>query len=51
MSDFEAMRRLGDQMFSRTAGAPLVRGNAVRLLRDTAEDYPAWQSAGPRLNL
>ena len=45
MADFEALRRLGDQLFSRTAGAPLVRGNAVRLLRDAAENYPAWLAA------
>jgi cardiolipin synthase len=45
MADSEAMRRLGDQMFSRTAGAPLVRGNAVRLLRNAAENYPAWLAA------
>ena len=45
MADFEALRRLGDQLFSRTAGAPLVRGNAVSLLRDAAENYPAWLAA------
>ncbi len=45
MADFQAIRRLGDQLFSRTAGAPLVRGNAVRLLRDAAENYPAWLEA------
>lgn len=45
MADSEAIRRLGDQLFSRTAGAPLVRGNAVRLLRDAAENYPAWLAA------
>ena len=45
MADSEAIRRLGDQVFSRTAGAPLVRGNAVRLLRDAAENYPAWLDA------
>jgi len=27
---------------SRAAGAPLVAGNAVRSLRDAAENYPAW---------
>jgi cardiolipin synthase A/B len=41
----EAIRRLGDQLFSRTAGAPLVPGNAVRLLRDAVENYPAWLAA------
>ena len=45
MADSEAIRRLGDQLFSRTAGAPLVRGNGVRLLRDAAENYPAWLAA------
>lgn len=45
MADIAAMRRLGDQLFSRTAGAPLVRGNAVRLLRDAAANYPAWLAA------
>lgn len=33
------------QAFDRTAGAPLVGGNAVRLLRDAAENYPAWLAA------
>lgn len=45
MADSEAINKLGDQLFSRTAGAPLVRGNAVRLLRDAAENYPAWLAA------
>ncbi len=45
MADSEAMRGLDDQLFSRTAGAPLVRGNAVRLLRDAADNYPAWLAA------
>jgi len=45
VTDFEALRTRGDQLFSRTAGAPLVRGNAVRLLRDAAENYPAWLAA------
>jgi cardiolipin synthase len=40
-----AARLLADQAFSRAAGAPLVRGNAVRLLRDARENYPAWLSA------
>ncbi len=33
-----------DQAFTRAAGAPLVPGNDVRLLRDT-ENYPAWLDA------
>lgn len=36
---------LADQAFSRAAGAPLVEGNRVRLLRDAAENYPAWLAA------
>ncbi len=37
-----AVRALADRAFSRAAGAPLVAGNAVRLLRDARENYPAW---------
>jgi cardiolipin synthase len=40
-----AVRALADQAFSRAAGAPLVAGNAVRLLRDARENYPAWLEA------
>jgi cardiolipin synthase len=40
-----AARLLADQAFSRAAGAPLVHGNAVRLLRDARENYPAWLEA------
>jgi len=38
-------RLLADQAFSRAAGAPLVAGNAVRLLCDAGENYPAWLAA------
>lgn len=34
-----------DRAFTRAAGAPLVTGNAVRLLRDATENYPAWLDA------
>jgi cardiolipin synthase len=37
--------QLLDQAFTRAAGASLVRGNAVRLLRDATENYPAWLEA------
>jgi cardiolipin synthase len=40
-----AARVIADQAFSRAAGAPLVHGNAVRLLKDGAENYPAWLAA------
>ena len=36
---------LADQAFSRTAGAPLVGGNSVRLLKDGCENYTAWLDA------
>ncbi len=45
MADSAAIRRLSDQLFSRTAGAPLVTGNAVRLLRNGSANYPAWLAA------
>lgn len=34
-----------DRAFTRTAGAPLVAGNRVRLLKDGAANYPAWLEA------
>ncbi|HET9985755.1 MAG TPA: phospholipase D-like domain-containing protein [Longimicrobiales bacterium] len=37
--------QLIEHAFDRTAGAPLVGGNAVRLLRDAAENYPPWLEA------
>ena len=40
-----SQRRLAEQALSRAAGAPLVPGNRVRLLRDARENYPAWLSA------
>ena len=43
--DAPALRGIAEQAFSRTAGAPLVSGNAIRLLRDAGENYPAWLDA------
>ena len=40
-----SVRALADRAFSRAAGAPLVAGNGVRLLRDAHENYPAWLEA------
>lgn len=34
-----------EQMLSRIAGAPIIGGNQVRLLKDAAENYPAWIEA------
>src|ERR1043166_4983849 len=39
------MRELANQAFSRAAGAPLIEGNSVRLLKDARENYPAWLDA------
>ena len=38
------LRLLADQAFARAAGAPLIPGNDVRLLKNAAENYPAWIS-------
>ena len=38
-------RSLAELAFSRAAGAPLVGGNALRLLVDAEENYAAWRSA------
>lgn len=38
-------RRLVEQAYARATGAPLIRGNSVRLLRDAEENYPAWLDA------
>ena len=38
-------RSLMDRAISRAAGAERVDGNSVRLLRDAAENYPAWLEA------
>lgn len=38
-------RSLIDQAFTRASGAERTEGNRVRLLRDAAENYPAWQAA------
>ena len=44
-SSMPPVRALADQVFSRAAGAPLIGGNEVRLLKDAAENYPAWLDA------
>lgn len=40
-----ALRELAAQAFSRAAGAPLIDGNRVRILKDAGENYPAWLEA------
>ena len=39
------VRLLAEQAFSRAAGAPLIDGNCARVLKDAAENYPAWLAA------
>lgn len=39
------IRVMADQAFSRAAGAPLIPGNSVSVLRDAGENYPAWLEA------
>ena len=36
---------LSEQMLARAAGTEAIPGNAVRLLKDAAENYPAWLAA------
>lgn len=43
--DLSPLRAAADRAFSRAGGAPLVSGNAVRVLIDAAENYPAWEAA------
>ena len=40
-----SVRVVAEQAFARAAGAPLVGGNSVRLLRDSTENFPAWTDA------
>jgi cardiolipin synthase len=39
------LRDVAERAFARAAGEPAFGGNAVRLLRDAAENYPAWREA------
>lgn len=39
------VRLLAEQAYSRAAGAPLIPGNSVQLLKDATENYPAWLGA------
>lgn len=40
-----ALRLLAQQIFSRSAGAPLIGGNSIELLIDGRANYDAWLSA------
>ena len=40
-----AFAELAERAFARAAGSPSTDGNAVRLLCDARENYPAWREA------
>jgi cardiolipin synthase len=40
-----SLRAFAAQQLSRAAGAPLVEGNLVKILRDARENFPAWMEA------
>lgn len=42
---FASVRALAEQAFSRAAGAPLVPGNSIGVLKDARENYSAWLQA------
>jgi cardiolipin synthase A/B len=44
-TDRGTLRDLAEHALSRAAGGPLVPGNAVRVLRNASENYPAWLAA------
>jgi cardiolipin synthase len=44
-ANFPSVHEWANQVFSRTSGAPLCDGNRVVLLKDAAENYPAWLRA------
>ena len=39
------LAELAERAFARAAGSPATEGNAVRLLCDARENYPAWREA------
>ncbi len=39
------LAELAERAFARAAGSPAIEGNAVRLLCDARENYPAWREA------
>src|SRR5215208_2405776 len=44
-AEYPPVRRVVEKAYARTTGAPLIRGNGVRLLVDAAQNYPAWLEA------
>ena len=44
-TEFTLKKYLPEKAFSRIAESPLIHKNGVRLLKDAAENYPAWLDA------
>src|SRR5512140_97354 len=44
-TDRRVLRDRAERALSRASGGPLVPGNAVRVLRNASENYPAWLEA------
>lgn len=44
-SRLNLIRHMADQAFSRSAGAPLIEGNRIKLLFDSTQNFPAWEAA------
>lgn len=44
-NDDDLLDSLAERAFTRITGADLVGGNAVRILKDANENYPAWKEA------
>lgn len=44
-AEYAPVRRMVEHAYARATGAALITGNAVRLLRDAEENYPAWLEA------
>ncbi len=40
-----ALRDIAMAALARTTGSPLLEGNAIRILQDGPENYPAWEEA------
>ncbi|QEL57693.1 phospholipase D-like domain-containing protein [Chromobacterium paludis] len=45
LQTLQFVRQLAEQALSRSAGAPLITGNQVALLYDSADNFPAWEKA------
>jgi len=44
-SQDKAIRKVTGEALARASGAELIKGNRIRLLKDAAENYPAWIQA------